>query len=478
MAAAPAVAEVFAEWSAGLEPQAIPQAARAVADNALLDVAGLCIAARATDYVRAALAAWDRRRRVHRPRPCPRPGCRRRRADQRHRGAWRGFRRQLRGHAGARQRRGPAGGARGGRALWALRRRCAARLRGRHRVDVPPRAGRPDRDPPRRLPSDRGDRRARGGRGRRRDAPPVAAAADQRARHRRQHGLGHPRVPRRGRLDQAAARRLGGAGGPARGSARARGLSRPAHGPRRRARLLPRLRHRGHRARLPLRDRGPRRRPGRWPRSRSSPTPAAPCCIPSSTARSGSRAKGVDATEVREVVCRVGEGTVHRLWEPLAEKRTPTTAYSAKFSGPFAVALGLVEQAAGLEQFTEAKVRDPDLLALAAKVALRDRPRERVPAQLHRRRPPGAPGRQCPRGASALSARRRARAAGTCRDRGQVPRQCRPWRLAGRRDPGVWKRGAAGCSSSSTFARSRPFAAETRCARASRLRESSRSCSP
>ena len=50
---------------------------------------------------------------------------------------------------------------------------------------------------------------------------------------------------------------------------------------------------------------------------------------------------GVVAADVREVVCRVGEGTVHRLWEPLAEKRTPTTAYSAKFSGPFAVALGL-----------------------------------------------------------------------------------------------------------------------------------------
>jgi 2-methylcitrate dehydratase PrpD len=77
---------------------------------------------------------------------------------------------------------------------------------------------------------------------------------------------------------------------------------------------------------------------------------------------------GVTAAAVREVVCRVGEGTVHRLWEPLAEKRAPTTSYSAKFSGPFAVALGLIEQAAGLAQFTEAKARDPDLLALAAKV--------------------------------------------------------------------------------------------------------------
>jgi 2-methylcitrate dehydratase PrpD len=78
--------------------------------------------------------------------------------------------------------------------------------------------------------------------------------------------------------------------------------------------------------------------------------------------------EGVAAAEVREVICRVGEGTVHRLWEPLAEKRTPSTPYSAKFSGPFAIALGLVDRGAGLEQFADARVRDPGLLALAAKV--------------------------------------------------------------------------------------------------------------
>jgi 2-methylcitrate dehydratase PrpD len=78
--------------------------------------------------------------------------------------------------------------------------------------------------------------------------------------------------------------------------------------------------------------------------------------------------EGVAAGEVAEVICRVGEGTVHRLWEPLAEKQKPSTTYSAKFSGPLAIALGLIERAAGLEQFTDAKVSDPHLLALAAKV--------------------------------------------------------------------------------------------------------------
>jgi 2-methylcitrate dehydratase PrpD len=79
------------------------------------------------------------------------------------------------------------------------------------------------------------------------------------------------------------------------------------------------------------------------------------------------------------VICRVGEGTVHRLWEPLAEKRTPSTSYSAKFSGPFAIALGLVDRAAGLEQFADARMRDPDLLRLATKVRYKIDPDNEYP---------------------------------------------------------------------------------------------------
>ncbi|MGH6915127.1 MAG: MmgE/PrpD family protein, partial [Geminicoccales bacterium] len=88
---------------------------------------------------------------------------------------------------------------------------------------------------------------------------------------------------------------------------------------------------------------------------------------------------GVDPAGIEAVLCRVGEGTVHRLWEPLAEKQKPSTPYSAKFSGPFAVALGLIEEAAGLEQFTEAKLRDPRLLALAGKVRYEVDPTDEYP---------------------------------------------------------------------------------------------------
>jgi 2-methylcitrate dehydratase PrpD len=75
-----------------------------------------------------------------------------------------------------------------------------------------------------------------------------------------------------------------------------------------------------------------------------------------------------DPGEIREIVCETAEGIVHRLWEPLAVKQRPPTAYAAKFSVPFCVAYGLTRGAVGLEAFTEENVRDERLLAIASKV--------------------------------------------------------------------------------------------------------------
>ncbi len=77
---------------------------------------------------------------------------------------------------------------------------------------------------------------------------------------------------------------------------------------------------------------------------------------------------GFDPAAVREVTCRTAEGPVHRLWEPLADKRRPPTPYAAKFSLPYCVALVLADGAAGVDGFTETRIRDPRLLALAARV--------------------------------------------------------------------------------------------------------------
>ena len=75
-----------------------------------------------------------------------------------------------------------------------------------------------------------------------------------------------------------------------------------------------------------------------------------------------------DLDQIEEIVCRVGEGTVHRLWEPLQDKRLPPTPYAAKFSGPYTIAAGLVYRDAGLAQFTEAALSNPIIQAVARKV--------------------------------------------------------------------------------------------------------------
>ncbi len=54
-----AIAETVAEWAAAVDPAALPAAVRRVAGHMLLDVAGLCVAARGSDYVTAVKAAWD-----------------------------------------------------------------------------------------------------------------------------------------------------------------------------------------------------------------------------------------------------------------------------------------------------------------------------------------------------------------------------------------------------------------------------------
>jgi 2-methylcitrate dehydratase PrpD len=72
--------------------------------------------------------------------------------------------------------------------------------------------------------------------------------------------------------------------------------------------------------------------------------------------------------DIAEVVCETAEGIVHRLWEPLAGKQAPPNAYAAKFSQPYCIAAGFVLGHAGLDAFTEERVRDARMRSLAAKV--------------------------------------------------------------------------------------------------------------
>jgi 2-methylcitrate dehydratase PrpD len=79
-------------------------------------------------------------------------------------------------------------------------------------------------------------------------------------------------------------------------------------------------------------------------------------------------AQGIKPEDVTEIVCEVAEGTVHRLWEPLADKQRPRNGYAAKFATPYILASGFVHGGVGLGAFTESAIRDEGVLALAAKV--------------------------------------------------------------------------------------------------------------
>jgi 2-methylcitrate dehydratase PrpD len=79
-------------------------------------------------------------------------------------------------------------------------------------------------------------------------------------------------------------------------------------------------------------------------------------------------ARKIKADDVAEMVCEVGEGTVHRLWEPLAAKQHPGNGYAGKFSTPYCIAAAFVRGNVGLSDFSDAAVKDSAVLALAAKV--------------------------------------------------------------------------------------------------------------
>ena len=79
-------------------------------------------------------------------------------------------------------------------------------------------------------------------------------------------------------------------------------------------------------------------------------------------------ARGISSDDIEEMICEVSEGTVHRLWEPLAAKQRPPNGYAAKFATPFLIASGFVRDGVGLDSFSDEAVRDERVRALAARI--------------------------------------------------------------------------------------------------------------
>jgi 2-methylcitrate dehydratase PrpD len=81
------------------------------------------------------------------------------------------------------------------------------------------------------------------------------------------------------------------------------------------------------------------------------------------------RREGIDPESIAAIECETAEGIVHRLWEPRELKSAPPNGYAAKFSIPYAIASGILKDAAGLEEFDGEAVKRPELVRLARKVS-------------------------------------------------------------------------------------------------------------
>ena len=92
-------------------------------------------------------------------------------------------------------------------------------------------------------------------------------------------------------------------------------------------------------------------------------------------------ADGTNPADVASIECKTAEGIVHRLWEPLAAKQRPPNGYAAKFSIPYAIAVGMLRDDAGLVDYEEAVVSDPAVRALASKVHYTVDPENPYPRQ-------------------------------------------------------------------------------------------------
>ncbi|MGH3732023.1 MAG: MmgE/PrpD family protein [Acidimicrobiales bacterium] len=85
------------------------------------------------------------------------------------------------------------------------------------------------------------------------------------------------------------------------------------------------------------------------------------------------RVRGVDFGSITRLELGVPASIVRTIGEPIETKRAPSTAYMAQFSGPYAVALGLLGGGglgAGLDDYSDELAEDPARREIMAKVSV------------------------------------------------------------------------------------------------------------
>jgi 2-methylcitrate dehydratase PrpD len=102
------------------------------------------------------------------------------------------------------------------------------------------------------------------------------------------------------------------------------------------------------------------------------PYPACLCVHPVVQAALDLRRRGILAPdrlhEVEEIHCEVPPWYVNLVFEPVASKAAPQTAYDGRFSAPFCVARAVLDGALGIQSFGPGQLADPLMRAIAGKV--------------------------------------------------------------------------------------------------------------
>lgn len=78
---------------------------------------------------------------------------------------------------------------------------------------------------------------------------------------------------------------------------------------------------------------------------------------------------GFDIEKVASIDCQVAAGSVNMICTPWTIKVAPETAYDARFSLPYSIAVMLAQGRAGSAEFDEGRLKDPVLARLMQKVA-------------------------------------------------------------------------------------------------------------
>jgi 2-methylcitrate dehydratase PrpD len=79
--------------------------------------------------------------------------------------------------------------------------------------------------------------------------------------------------------------------------------------------------------------------------------------------------QGVRAKDVKKITAKVGDFTVRMLCNPIERKLRPVTHVDAQFSLPWAIAVAICKNSTGINEFKGETLHDPEVLALAEKVA-------------------------------------------------------------------------------------------------------------